>query len=166
MKRRPRKSEAATGAEGNLSSLVGGGPSPMRQDEDRPAPNGAEEDADEKTAFAANSAQNPANGEHDATAKRAYRWVLLQAFMRAGRAIFSRLARVDGDMTANRSKIKTKDEEGGNGSPPSTDQKGMTKRDTFPRHSARGSPKDKQEAREPNRPKTGYGTTKPDRPQQ
>jgi hypothetical protein len=84
-----RRNEAATGAEGDLSSPVGEGPSPARQD-DRPAPDSAGEETERKTGLEPNSAQTPAAGT-DADAMRARRFALLQAFIRAARKIVMRL---------------------------------------------------------------------------
>ena len=81
---------AATGAEGDLSSPVGEGPSPARQDEDRPAPDSAGEEPDGKTGLEANSAQTPAVGA-DADAMCVRRFSMLQAFIRAARNIVMRL---------------------------------------------------------------------------
>jgi hypothetical protein len=84
-----RRNEAATVAEGDLSSPVGEGPSPTRQDE-RPAPDSAGEEPEGKTGLEPNSAQMPAVGT-DAGAMCVRRFSMLQAFIRAARKIVMRL---------------------------------------------------------------------------
>ncbi len=85
-----QRNEAATGAEGDLSSPVGEGPSPARREEDRPAPDSAGEETERKTGLEPNSAQTPAVGT-DAGAMCVRRLSMLQAFIRAARKIVMRL---------------------------------------------------------------------------
>ena len=79
-----------TGAEGDLFSPVGEGPSPTRQEPDRPAENGAGEGIPNRMAFETNAKDIRAVFRSAATACLRYR-PTLQAFVRAGRKIIARL---------------------------------------------------------------------------
>jgi len=58
---------------------------------DRPAQESAEEEIERKTGFEPNAAETPA-ATTDSDAKRIRRFTLLQAFVRAGRAILKHFA--------------------------------------------------------------------------
>src|ERR1700746_1239941 len=86
------KAEAVTEVEGGLSSLVGEGPSPTRQDEDRPAQDSAGPEEDKKRAFETNARELRAAFKLAALV-HVRRWSMLRRFVRAGRKIVARLIR-------------------------------------------------------------------------
>jgi len=88
------KSQAgpAIGAEAGLFSPVGEGPSPTRQDEDGPAPDSADQEEDEKTAFETN-AREIRDAFKMAALVYVRRFSMLGRFVRAGGKIVARVIR-------------------------------------------------------------------------
>jgi hypothetical protein len=84
-----------TGAEGDLSSLVGEGPSPTRRDEDRPAQGGTGGAQQEKPGFATNAGRR-----QEAAGFSAGRLSLLQAFIRAGQRLLMRMMGISSEAPA------------------------------------------------------------------
>jgi hypothetical protein len=95
------KAGAVTEAEGGLFSHVGEGPSPTRQDEDRPAQDSADEETERKMGFEAN-AKEIRDAFKMAALVYVRRFSVLRRFVRAGRKIVARLLRAGLDSLPDR----------------------------------------------------------------